>query len=92
MFITGHSSYYTWDPGKFKDVFALLGKLDTGDRFYVYYDQIQYVYEIYEKIEVQPTNVDVLTQPSDKKMATLMTCTPVGTTLRRMIIKADQVS
>ena len=92
VFLTGHSSYYPWDSGKFKDVFALLGKLDTNDRFYVYYDQIKYTYQIYEKVEVQPSNVDVLSQPRDRKIATLMTCTPVGTALRRLIIKADQVS
>ena len=91
VFITGHSSYYPWDSGKFKDVFALLGKLQPGDLFYVYYNQSQYTYKIYNRMEVQPGNVDVLVQPKDKKMATLMTCTPVGTALRRLIIQADQV-
>lgn len=92
VFITGHSSYYPWDPGQFKDVFALLGKLEVGDRFYVYYDQIKYTYEIYKKFEVQPDNVSVLEQPRDRKIATLMTCTPVGTTLRRLIIQANEIS
>ena len=91
LFITGHSSYYPWDPGQFKDVFARLSKLEVGDEFIVYYDQKQYTYRIYDKFEVQPTNVDVLSQPSDKKMATLMTCTPVGTALRRLIIQAEQI-
>ncbi len=91
VFITGHSSYYPWDPGKFKDVFALLGKLQPGDLFYVYYNQAQYTYKIYNRMEVQPGNVDVLAQPKDKKIATLMTCTPVGTALRRLIIQADEV-
>lgn len=92
VFITGHSSYYPWDPGQFKDVFALLGQLDPGDRFYLYYDQSKYVYEINNKFEVQPGNVGVLEQPTDKKIATLMTCTPVGTTLRRLILQAEQIS
>ncbi len=92
VFITGHSSYYPWDPGQFKDVFALLAKLDVGDRFTVYYGQKKYTYEIFKEFEVQPGNVSVLEQPKDKKIATLMTCTPVGTTLRRLIIQAEQVS
>lgn len=91
VFLTGHSSYYPWDPGRFKDVFALLGRLDVGDEFYVYYDQKAYTYRITSKSEVQPNNVTVLEQPTDKKIATLMTCTPVGTTLRRLIIRAEQV-
>ena len=91
VFITGHSSYYPWDPGKFKDVFALLGKLEVGDSFYIYHNQTKYSYKINEKYEVYPSNVNVLEQPRDKKVATLMTCTPVGTTLRRLIIKAQEV-
>ncbi len=92
VFITGHSSYYPWDPGQFKDVFAMLGRLNVGDKFYVYYGQKKYSYAIYKKFEVQPNNVSVLEQPKDRRIATLMTCTPVGTTLRRMIIQAEQVS
>ncbi|MFC1729806.1 sortase [candidate division KSB1 bacterium] len=92
VFLTGHSSYYVWDKGEFKDVFATLSKLEVGDRYYVYYDQSKYIYEVNEKKEVKPSNVDVLYQPNDEKISTLMTCTPVGTTLRRLIITADQVS
>jgi len=92
VFMTGHSSYYPWDSGKFKDVFATLSKLEVGDRYYVYYNQQKYIYQVTEKKEVQPSNVDVLVQPSDKKMSTLMTCTPVGTTLRRLIIIGEQIS
>lgn len=91
VFLTGHSSYYPWDPGKYKDVFATLHDLEVGDRYYVYYNQKQYTYEVFEKKEVQPTAVDVLSQPLDKKVSTLMTCSPVGTTLRRLIIHAEQV-
>jgi LPXTG-site transpeptidase (sortase) family protein len=91
VFMTGHSSYYPWDPGKFKDVFATLNKLEVGDRYYVYYDQKKYTYQVTDKKDVQPSNVAVLEQPTDKKMATLMTCTPVGTALRRLIITADQI-
>ena len=91
VFLTGHSSYYPWDPGKFKDVFATLGKLEVGDKYYLYYNQRQYTYKIVDKKEVQPNNVEVLSQPTDKKISTLMTCSPVGTTLRRLIITAEEV-
>lgn len=91
VFITGHSSYYPWDDGQYKDVFALLGQLEIGDEYHVYYDQKKFTYKVREMFEVNPDNVDVLQQPHDKKVSTLMTCTPVGTTLRRLIVKADQV-
>ena len=91
VFITGHSSYYPWDPGQYKDVFATLGKLNVGDRYHVYYKQSKHTYEVISKTEVKPSNVDVLKQPVDEKISTLMTCTPVGTTLRRLIITAKEV-
>jgi len=91
FFLTGHSSYYPWDPGKFKDVFALLGQLNVGDHFFVYYHQKKFTYEVFEKKEVQPTNVTVLKQPADENISTLMTCTPVGTTLRRLIVHAREL-
>lgn len=92
VFITGHSSYYPWDPGKFKDVFATLSQLEVGDEYYVYYNQQKYTYKVREKMEVTPDNVQVLQQPHDQKISTLMTCTPVGTALRRLIIRADDIS
>jgi len=33
----------------------------------------------------------VLNQPVDKRVATLMTCTPIGTTLRRLIVSAEEI-
>lgn len=91
FFVTGHSSYYPWAPGKFKTVFARLHELDIGDEFWVYYGGDKHRYLITEKKEVKPSNVTVLDQPTTKRTATLMTCTPVGTTLRRLIVKAQEV-
>ncbi len=91
-FITGHSSYYPWDPGKFKDVFALLEQLEIGDEYYVYYNQKKFTYKIREKFEVYPDDVSVLQQPQNERISTLMSCIPVGTTLRRLILRAELMS
>ncbi len=88
--ITGHSSYFPWDPGRFKDVFALLHGVKIGDKIYVYYKQKKYEYEVYETKVVLPTQVDVLTQGGDERL-TLITCTPVGTNLKRLIVLAKPV-
>lgn len=85
-FITGHSSYYFWDDGQYKEVFALLSEVNIGDEIIVYYNQQKFIYEITEKKEVSPSEVDVLSQPTDQKQITLMTCTPVGTNLKRLIV------
>ncbi len=89
--ITGHSSYFPWDPGRFKDVFALLHDVVVGDKIVVYYKQTKYTYEISDIEVVLPEEIDVLKQtPSDQ--LTLITCTPVGTNLKRLIVKAKPIA
>lgn len=90
VFVTGHSSYYLWDPGRYKDVFALLHNVEVGDTVTVFYNQNRYDYIIEEKKVVSPTDVDVLAQTNDKRL-TLMTCTPIGTALNRLILVAKQI-
>jgi sortase A len=90
MVITGHSSYFTWDPGRFKDVFALLHDVQIGDKLYVYHDQNRYDYEVFDTKIVLPTQVDVLTQEGADRL-TLITCTPVGTNLKRLVVLARPV-
>ncbi|MFA7685750.1 MAG: class D sortase [Candidatus Gracilibacteria bacterium] len=89
--ITGHSSYFPWDPGRFKDVFALLHQMKIGDKVMIYYNQEKYVYEVTETKVVLPSNIDVLKQTPDDKL-TLITCTPVGTNLKRLIVTAKPIT
>lgn len=91
FFVTGHSSYYPWDDGKYKDVFARLHELNVGDTYFVYYGGDKHTYRITEKYEVKPSDVTVLDQPSNKRLSTLMTCTPIGTTLRRLIVLSEEI-
>ena len=90
MAITGHSSYFPWDPGRFKDVFALLHDVYEGDKIVVYWDQKKYIYEVTEKKIVLPEDIQVLKQTPGEQI-TLITCTPVGTNLKRLIIVAKPV-
>lgn len=89
--ITGHSSYFPWDPGRFKDVFAALHKVAVGETVIVYHEQKQYLYKVYEIKEVTPDKVEVLAQEGGDRL-TLITCTPVGTNLRRLIVLARPVT
>lgn len=88
--LTGHSSYFPWDPGRFKDVFALLHDVEVGDSVLVYSNQEKHVYKVNSKFEVKANNIDVLKQTPDEQL-TLITCTPVGTNLRRLIVTAEPV-
>ncbi|NOS67334.1 MAG: sortase [Candidatus Peribacteraceae bacterium] len=91
FFVTGHSSYYPWAPGKYKTVFARLPQLAIGDEYWVYYKGDRHRYLVTSKKEVSPSDVSVLDQPENKRISTLMTCTPIGTTLRRLIVQAVEV-
>lgn len=89
-FFTGHSSNVFWDLSKYNTVFALLPKLEVGDDVYVYFEQTRYHYRIISKKEVSPKDVSILEQGNEKHL-TLMTCTPVGTNLKRMVLTAELI-
>lgn len=88
--ITGHSSYFPWDAGQFKDVFALLHEVKKNDKMVLYYNQKKYIYEVVDIQTVKPNNTDVLQQTEDDRL-TLITCTPVGTNLNRLIVIAKLI-
>lgn len=91
MFITGHSSYYWWSDGKYNQVFALLPQLKANDLVYIYYKGGEYIYKIKDSIVVKPTQIEVMDQTLTPTMS-LMTCVPIGTNLKRLIVRADLVS
>ncbi len=91
VFLTGHSSNYPWILSSYNAVLARLPTLEVGDEYSLYYQGKLHRYRIAKKFEVSPKDVSVLEQPLNRRMSTLMTCTPIGTTLRRLILQADEV-
>jgi LPXTG-site transpeptidase (sortase) family protein len=89
--IFGHSSNDWWEPGDFKFVFVLLDKLAPGDQITMDYQSQRYTYEVTSSTVVEPTNVAVLNKTAEPTL-TLITCTPPGTSLRRLVVTAKQVS
>lgn len=90
--VVGHSSNNIFNHGKYKFAFVLLSKLEEGDTFMLNYNGQRYVYKVYSKKIVKPTDVSVL-GPTDKTAtATLITCDPPGTALNRLIIVGEQIS
>lgn len=90
IFISGHSSYYSWDPGQYKTVFTNLDKLSQGDIIQIKYNDQIFTYQVYETVVVNPDQVDVLNATSEPTLD-LMTCVPVGTNQQRLIVKAKQI-
>ena len=91
--IVGHSSNNIFNPGKYKYVFTLLNRLQEGDTFFINYNGQRYVYKIYKKHIVKPSDVYVLGPQSEKEStATLITCDPPGTNVNRLVLVGEQVS
>ncbi len=90
--IAGHSSNDVTDSGAAKFVFAPLLKAKKGDVFYLNYGGTRYTYSVTEIKEVAPNGVSALNVGASKPMATLITCTPLGTANNRLLVFAEQIS
>lgn len=90
--LSGHSSNDFFETGDYKFVFAPLEKLEPDDTIEVHYRGTLYTYVVTKKEVVLPTEVDKLIYDTDKPMLTLITCTPLGTALKRLLVTAEQVS
>ena len=90
--LSGHSSNDILDSGDYKFIFAQLEKLEVGDTIYANYEGKRYTYSITKKEVVLPTEVNKLVYETDKPVLTLITCTPLGTALKRLLVTAEQIS
>lgn len=70
-----------------KNMFGYLGDLEIGDKIYLSDNKNgKYSYTIYEKYRVEPENTDALSQNTNKREITLITCSSYFN--KRLIIKA----
>ncbi len=90
--IVGHSSNNILNPGKYKFVFVLLHKLENGDTFYLQKDGKRYIYQVYKRVVVPPSNTSVLGVQDQPATATLITCDPPGTSANRLVVVGKQIS
>jgi len=85
-FIFGHSSFYAWKPGDYKEIFATLDQLEAGDEIIITSNIMRYIYIIFDKQIVSPDEVAVASQNYSEKKLTLMTCWPIGSDAERIVI------
>ncbi len=90
--LSGHSSNDIIDAGNYKFIFAQLERLTKSDTIYANYNGVRYTYTVTKTEVVKPTDVQKLIYPTDKPVLTLITCTPLGTSLNRLLVTAEQVS
>lgn len=92
VFIFSHSGVDFYEANRYNALFYLLNKLVPGEEIYVFYKGQKFVYLVAEKKTVSPESVEYLKGDPAKKTLTLMTCWPAGTTLKRLIVVAEQVA
>jgi LPXTG-site transpeptidase (sortase) family protein len=93
MIISGHSSNYVWAKGNYNHIFENLNDLQKGDTVTIRTAQqngrvITYAYTVSDKFITTADDPKVFAA-GDTPVLTLSTCWPIGTNLRRIIIKAD---
>ncbi len=91
--VFGHSTTpFLYKPHDPLSIFNPLVKAKIGDEIIINYDGITYRYIIRHTAEVDPEKVEVLAQSYDRYELTLVTCTPLGTYLRRFVARAELVN
>ena len=90
--ITGHSAGDIYSNNQYKFIFSGLERLQNKDIIYINYNSIRYTYSITKKEVVLPSEVNKLAYPTEKPLLTLITCTPLGTAEKRLLVTAEQIS
>jgi LPXTG-site transpeptidase (sortase) family protein len=88
IYIFAHSSGPLWDLTHFNTIFLRLGELKKGDLIYIKRNGKTYDYRVRTSKTVSPSHVSYLTDDTSTQLI-LQTCTPIGTSLFRLLIFAD---
>lgn len=94
--ILGHSSKETWyhRNGQYAYNFALLDKLQNGDEIYVVFEGKKLIYKVFSSSILTPekTNEILSQKPKGDSEIALITCWPIGFSLKRVLIQAELIS
>lgn len=89
MFLFAHSSDVPWRMTRTNTAFFRLPRIYLGEKILVDYQGERYAYEVSEIKEVWPHEVEAVTQAQGDQVI-LQTCTPVGTSLKRLLVFAKK--
>lgn len=89
---SAHSSSDWTDSGAYKFIFVQLERLAIDDVVYINYNSKRYTYKVYDIKVVAPTEINALNYTGTDPVITLITCTPLGTAQKRLLVFAKQVS
>lgn len=90
IFLFAHSSDVPWKITRYNTPFLRLGELQPGDKISINHGSQKYEYSVREKKEVWPNEIQYL-KNTGKNQLILQTCTPIGTSFKRLLVFADPV-
>ncbi|MEZ4180501.1 MAG: sortase [Candidatus Doudnabacteria bacterium] len=92
-YIFGHSSDFTFAKGDYKTVFALLPEIKINDEIYISNEQgAVFEYRVFEQFVALNTDTFLLDQDTNgQAILTLQTSYPIGTALKRYIVKSHLI-
>lgn len=91
VFIFAHSSDTPFNITRYNAVFYLIGKLESDDEIFVYYQEKKHLYKVIEKQIVSPEKLGGYLKTLKGKTLTLQTCYPPGTTINRLLVIAKEI-
>ena len=87
--IFGHSTLpQMYNVKDYKTIFTYLPSLEKGDKIILIMNDLEYEYEVYDLVVVNPDQVSVLEPRNDAPYITLITCVPPGTYWKRLVVRA----
>jgi len=88
VYLVGNSSYFWWNNSPYNAVFALLGNLNINDEITITDTNNIYTYRVTNTEIIESSNISIV-NPTNKKILTLMTYTPIGTYLNKLLVTAE---
>src|SRR3990167_4958879 len=86
-FLFAHSSGNPWELTSYNTIFLRLGELMVGDEILITDKGKVYRFIVEDKKTVWPSEVSYL-EESNRNELIIMTCTPIGTSFKRLLIFA----
>lgn len=88
--IFGHSTLPQWfDPKNYTTIFAKLHTMKNNDTVVLTVNGKDHTYKVFSIGITDPKDPNIFSQSFDNSYITIITCTPPGTTWKRLVIRAS---
>jgi LPXTG-site transpeptidase (sortase) family protein len=92
IYLFGHSTNSVFNKNFFNPVFYSVKNLEPGDQIAILYQGKVHVYQINEKMIVDPNDFTALKAGADEEKLVLQTCWPPGTSWKRLLLVASPIT